>query len=228
VPAEEWAGIARRLSRVGRDPVIEALFLSLLSTPFAAVAIRDSARSFHGFPPNPPVTLEVAVRLAVVAVLVAGLAGGSVGKLLARGHPVLGVAAAAATAWASAIITLPIAASVLGISYRVSWYCISTCLDMNSDAPSSGLDAYIQSVMLTTIGPAWVALVLVFLAVVMSRSRQRIPALGLALLGVAGFNFWSMLEAPAAAIALVVGIVVWAYPFISTHREDPMKVGGSD
>jgi hypothetical protein len=141
-------------------PITVALFLALVSTPFAALSIRAVSTGTVNSP-REPVEYLAAAGMALVAVLVAGLVAGALGGAIARYWPVAGLVTAVFVAWPVAIATLPFAAAVLGVTYEAVWICVDSCFPTIRDSElSSGIGAYLLSQFLEAFGPIEVAVLL--------------------------------------------------------------------
>ena len=137
-------------------PLIAAVMLAWVSTPFAALSILGSSVSTVTTPGTlVPLTFIQALAMAFVAVTAAALAAGTLAGAFVRRRPVLGLSIAVFLAWPIAIATLPVLPALLGWPFRAAMLCISACNPMLSgDAPLSGLIAYGQTLLVDLAGPA--------------------------------------------------------------------------
>ena len=211
--------LARRLAQRWRSPRFAALCLGLLSLPFATAAIVWSST-----PPSwyhetvEPVSLGVAVVIALLAVTAGALAGGTLGGSKVRKQPVLGLAYALVFAWPVAIVTLPLLPALLGWTYRGAFFCFSGCNPMiRADVPLSGALAYTETLIFGLWGPVEVAAVLALIAIVLARRHHRLIASAFTIAAFVALNFWNITLSPGAlpaVIALIIGSVVWAAPYL--------------
>jgi hypothetical protein len=198
-----------------RDPVARGVALALLATPFAALAIHSASATDRGFDPHPPVSLDIALRLAIAAVLAAGVIASLIGERVARRRPVAGVVVATLVAWAVAIGAIPIASSLLGLPYEGAWVCIDACeAQLRGSDPASGFAALAESHLLDLVGPLEVAAPLAVAAWALSRSGRRRAAAATGIAAVVALNAWSMWFALPAAAALAFGAFLWVHPFL--------------
>jgi hypothetical protein len=139
-----------------RRAVGGAVGLALLSViPVAwsfLVTPSSTTLANRGFVQGPidwePISLPAALALALAVVLIAALVGGSVGGLVWRWRPFAGAAAALVTAWATGILTLPMAAAALGIHLRAGIVCFFGCESLlRDDKPLGGVQAYAEFVL---------------------------------------------------------------------------------
>jgi hypothetical protein len=124
----------------------------------ALISVIPVAWSFLAMPPsttlaNPrfvqgpidwqPISFPIALALALVVVVIAALVGGSLGGLTWRWRPFAGAVAALVTAWATGIVTLPMAAAALGVHLRTGIVCFFGCESLlRDDKPLGGAQAY--------------------------------------------------------------------------------------
>jgi MFS family permease len=208
-------------------PLIAAVILGWISAPFAALSIIASSSPVSTAPGSlVPLTFLQALSMAFVAVTAAALVGGLLGGALVRRRPVLGFATALFVAWPVAIATLPLLPSLVGWPYRGAMLCISACNAMlSADAPLSGFTAYAQTLVGDLWGPGEVAGILAVVAIVLARTGHRLFASAFVIATFLGVNFWSAFwnisqAAPVAAIALIVGSIVWVAPYWKGRAEE--------
>src|SRR6476646_6836232 len=102
-------------------PIASAVFLALVSTPFAALSIRAASTGTVNSPREPVDYLDAA-GMAIVAILVAGLV------------------VADNVAGPVAIAMLPCAAAAPATRYEAVWLCIDSCFPSVRDSDlSSGI-----------------------------------------------------------------------------------------
>jgi len=224
--SEDVRSMARDRLTWRPGPIAIAVFLALVSTPFAGLSIQAVSTGTVNSPREPVGYLD-AVGMALVAVLVSGLVAGALGGAIGRHWPIAGLVVAVFLAWPVAIATLPFAAAVLGIRYEAVWLCIDGCFPTIRDSElSSGIGAYLLSQFVEAFGPIEVGILLVGMGYGFARHRYRIVAAGLGLAGFVAFNWWTIVPAgfgrwpygvPAAG-ALVVGAIVWVVPLWAGQR----------
>jgi len=207
-------------------PIAVALFLALVSTPFAALSIWAVSTGTVNSP-RQPVDYLGAAGMALMAVLAAGLIAGALGGWIARYWPVAGLVVAVFVAWPVAIAMLPFAAAVIGIEYSGVEICIDACSHLiRGDSLTSGIGAYLASFFLEFFGPVEVGVLLLGIGYGFSLRGHRVAAAGLGLAGFVAVNWWTIAPAgfgswpygvPAAA-ALVVGAAVWILPMWPWRR----------
>lgn len=230
--------LVRWLAQRWQSPLVAALCLGLLSTPFAVAAIVLSST-----PPSwyyatvEPVSIGVALPIAFVAVTAAALAGGSLGGSKVREQPVLGLALVLLVAWPVAIVTVPLLPALLGWPYRGAFFCFVRCNPMiGADIPLSGVLAYAETLFFGLWGPVEVAAVLALIANVEARRHHRLLASAFTIAAFVALNFWNIVLSPGvlpAVIALIIGSVVWAAPYLvaddgSTERPHQAIPGSSN
>jgi len=212
-------------------PISSALFLALVSTPFAALSIQAVSTGTVNSPRQPVDALDAA-GMALMTVLVAGLVAGALGGAIARYWPVAGLVVAVFVAWPVAIAMLPSAAAVIGIEYKGAWICIDGCFPwIRDDSLTSGIGAYLSSFFLEAFGPVEVGVLLLLAGFGCSRLRLPLVASGFGLAGFVAVNWWTIAPAgfgswpygvPAAA-ALVVGAAVWILPMWPWRRSASVR-----
>lgn len=125
-----------------------------LSPAQAALSNSGSAQGPIDWSPMPPMA---ALALAVAVVMPSAAVGGLLGGVVWRWRRFAGAAIALATAWAMAIVTLPVAAAALGVHLRTGIVCVFECETLlRDDRPFGGLLGYAYF-LLGTFGFAWSA-----------------------------------------------------------------------
>jgi hypothetical protein len=207
-------------------PIASAVFLALVSTPFAALSIQAVSTGAVNSPREPVEYLDAA-GMALVAVLVAGVVAGALGGAISRHWPVAGLVVAVFVAWPVAIAMLPFTAALLGIEYGGVWICIDGCFPwIRDDSLTSGIGAYLSSFFLEAFGPVEVGALLLLAGFGFSRYRLPVVASGFGLAGFVAVNWWTIAPAGfgswpygvAAAATLVVGASVWILPMWPWRR----------
>ena len=214
VTAEPAGGI-RRLLDARFGPLALALVLALASTPIAAIGIIVSTMSPDiQYYPLPPLDVDLALAMALLAVVTGGLAGGAIAGARVRRHPVGGLFLAGLIAWPAAVATLPLVSGLLGRPFAAVLICVDSCSPLiKGSALESGLTSYLGSLFLGVFGPLEVGVVLALAAwVAVDRGHRRSAAV-LGLGAVVSFNLVSMAAAVPAAVALVGGTILWTAAF---------------
>lgn len=143
-----------------RKAVMPAMILAALSVAPVALALEvipsDVVLANTGWAAGPidwrPMDPIHAIALSIVVVLAAAVAGGAVGSFALRSGPIWGGVAALTTAWAAAIITLPLAAAALSVHLRTGIVCVMGCEAMlRDDQPLGGPAGYAMFVLGTAI-----------------------------------------------------------------------------
>lgn len=214
-------------------PLALALVLAVASTPIVAMGILGSTEDDSGsYYVGHPLTDGLILSMALLAVIVGALAGGILGGVVVRRHPVAGLFAAGIVAWPAAVATLPLVAGLTYQRFGAIFMCIDSCSPLLSGASlDSGLTTYGGSVLFGSIlfetrlyglgsplnGFALIGLsiVLTVAAAILGHRRHRLIATLLALGAIVSFNFLSMTAAPPAALALCVGLLLWSAAFWS-------------
>jgi hypothetical protein len=221
VGASPRPGGRRVVDRRG-GPIIVALGLALVSTPFAAVAIHSSSIPLEPgyclqpacYPGRGPISIEMALLMALLAVTAAAVVGGGLGGALGATRPIGGLLVAVFVAWPVAIATLPILPTLTGVPYFGVDFCLPNCEPMIvAGVPLSGVSAYGWSLYLGLTGLVEVGALLALIAFAFARWRHRRIAAVIGLAAFVSLNLWSVIEALPAAAALIVGAVIWVVPF---------------
>jgi hypothetical protein len=143
-----------------RAGVLSAVALALLAiAPVAfSLAIEPAADRIanRGFASGPidwrPMEPIEAVVLSAVVVFAAAMVGGAVGTLAWRWSRIGSGVSALVSAWATAIVAIPLAAAALGIHLRTGIVCIMGCEALlRDDQPLGGVMAYAEFLMGTAI-----------------------------------------------------------------------------
>lgn len=212
----------RGLAQGPAGPTVLAIGLAVLATPFGAWAITRAAVDGSGQPAF--VDPGLAIGMSLLATLVGAVVGGTVGGLVVRRNPTGGMVLALATAWPAALATLPVVPALLGRHYGGVGLCIDSCGPViTSEALGSAISSYLISVMFGATYSVVATVVLLVIAWRLARRRRAVKA-ALYLAVVIAINAWSMYSGAFAAVALVVGVVVWVAPYWPWHQ----PVGADD
>jgi hypothetical protein len=151
-----------------RLAVAFALVLALISIVPVALSLQLSppadvlANNGWSKPPIDwrPIGGIESLALTTIVVLVAALIGGAIGGFVWRSGRIRGGVAALASAWATAIIVMPLSAAALGIELRTGIVCIFGCEALlRDDQPFGGLLAYVEF-LIGTAALAWPLIIL--------------------------------------------------------------------
>jgi hypothetical protein len=214
IPSEASRSDQVVTSRLG--PVLLAVTLSILSVPIVAIALVGGSNTACLCSGDGPGSLDwaSAVAIALVAVLAAGIIGGSIGGRFVRRAPLWGLIIAVAVAWPVAIITLPVLPTILGVTFNTAYVCIDACSpQISAGEPLSGLTAYGQSLEagVLLVVPAGLAIAFAIAAWVATRRNHVRVGAACALVAYASLNLWSDVGLPF--LCLVVGAVIWVSPY---------------
>jgi hypothetical protein len=211
--------------------VVLALFSAVPVAWSFLVRPPDSVLRNAGYVQGPidwqPMAPLAAFALALAVVIPAAVVGGMAGGLVWRWRRFAGSSVALATAWATGILILPIAAAVLGLHLRTGIVCLAGCDTLlRDDHPFGGPYAY-ANFLAGTFAFVWslVLPVLVFLVVVRvlfdwargrPAARPSLPLIllvgafavahGIAVLWFAGITSGGLVP----YVVLSVGVIAWA------------------
>ena len=207
-----WIDPIRSLANRRGGPTLLDLALAIISIPFATLAIILVGVDSHADPT--PVDTGLAVAMALVAVVVGALVGGTLGGLVVRRRPLLGLALAIGTAWPTALATLSIVPGIVGREYGAVRLCIDSCSPViRGDSALSAIAGYGVSLLFTAAVAVPAAGILLFIAWELGRRRRRGLQPVFVAAAVVAIDSWSMWSGALAAAALVVGALVWVLPY---------------
>jgi len=227
---------AIRPARVGiRDAVAAAVVLAALSAPLVAWSFLlrppDWVLRNEGWAQGAidwrPVAVEGAVALALSGAVPSAVVAGLAGSVVWRWRRFAGAAVALATGWATGIVMLPVAASVLGVHLRTGIVCAMGCEALlRDDRPFGGVSAYAiflagtLAFQWSVVAPVLVGLVVLRVLLDWVRGRPALRPRPPLIVWVVAFAVahgialvWVVLVTPAAVVPyllLSAGVVVWA------------------
>jgi hypothetical protein len=170
-----------------RGGVLAAMVPALLSIVPVALSLEmpppAGPLANRGFASGPidwlPIGPIDALLLSALVVLAAGVVGGVAGTLVWRWSRIGSGVSALASAWATSIVAMPLAAAVLGIHLRTGIVCIMGCEALlRDDQPLGGISAYAEFLMGTAIIVSPIIALAAIAAVVLAVAsvRRRNPA----------------------------------------------------
>lgn len=206
-----WIDPIRSLANRRGGPTFFALALAIISIPFATLAIMLAGVDSSGDPT--PVDTGLALVMALVAVVAGALVGGTLGGLVVRRRPLLGLGLAIGSAWPTALATLSIVPGLVGREYGAVRMCFDSCSPViRGDSTLSAIAGYGISLLFTAIVAVPAAGILLFIAWELGRRRRRALQPVFVAAAVVAIDSWSMWSGALAAAALVAGSLVWVLP----------------
>ncbi len=154
--------LARPIGWVRRPlgPYVLAVLLALLSLPVVLLDVKAWAAPYTDYRDLPlPPTDPGAISAALLAVVLAAIAGSLVGLRFVRSNAVGGWVVTVVVAWFTAILVLPVGPTLAGLPYHTAQVCIDGCRAWIT-SPGIGAEALALGWWLSPFYAPWTLLAL--------------------------------------------------------------------